>query len=231
MMGLSRGVATWLESGREKRNLGMAGIAAVLQALGEKGPEWDHEDISLKEELVPILYIRDIIHLLSDTESLQGKRCLELVPSLAASHLKHEDPILATELLRLLLHVENRTEDQEFPALKRKAVEAVVVSKPLPSLSHLVPAFFSKDNTLNTKFLVMDCLVGAGACLVENSDGDLGRFVAVAVAGLCAGGGGAWGGLKVEGLEKALLAQVRVLRRWWDLVEKVVGSGEIRLEC
>ena len=26
--------------------------------------------------------------------------------------------------------------------------------------------------------------------------------------GLCAGGGGAWGGLKVEGLEKALLAQV-----------------------
>ena len=42
--------------------------------------------------------------------------------------------------------------------------------------------------------------------------------------GLCAGGGGAWGGLKVEGLEKALLAQVRVLRRWWDLVEKMVGS-------
>ena len=34
--------------------------------------------------------------------------------------------------------------------------------------------------------------------------------------GLCAGGGGAWGGLKVEGLEKALLAQVRVLRRWLD---------------
>ena len=34
--------------------------------------------------------------------------------------------------------------------------------------------------------------------------------------GLCAGGGGAWGGLKVEGLEKALLAQVSV--------EKVVGS-------
>ena len=28
---LGRGVATWLESGREKRNLGMAGIAAVLQ--------------------------------------------------------------------------------------------------------------------------------------------------------------------------------------------------------
>ena len=115
--------------------------------------------------------------------TFQGKRCLELVPSLAGSHLKHEDPTLATELLRLLLHVENRTEDQEFPALKRKAVEAVVVSKPLPSLSHLVPAFFSKDNTLNTKFLIMDCLVGAGACLVENSDGDLGRFVALAVAG------------------------------------------------
>ena len=28
---LSRGVATWLESGREKRNLGMAGLTAVLQ--------------------------------------------------------------------------------------------------------------------------------------------------------------------------------------------------------
>ena len=34
---LSRGVATWLESGREKRNLGMAGLSAVLQAL--KQPE------------------------------------------------------------------------------------------------------------------------------------------------------------------------------------------------
>jgi len=299
MMGLGRGVATWLESGREKRNLGMAGLTAVLQALGEKGPEWELEDGSLKEELhglssevveevevaveggwqgilvgwvigktdeepsnrnsdgvkierldkmdfakelnnistkeedldsddddlpafdmsndtpvteetkVPILYIRDVIHHLSETESLQGKRCLQLVPSLAASHLKHEDPALATELLRLLLHVENRTEeDVEFPGLKRKAVEAVVVSKPLPSLSHLVPALFSKDNTLNTKFLIIDCLVGAGVELAEANDAVLGRFIALSVAGLCAGGGGAWGGLKVEGLEKALLAQL-----------------------
>ena len=30
----------------------------------------------------------------------------------------------------------------------------------------------------------------------------------MSLTGLCAGGGGAWGGLKVEGLEKALLAQV-----------------------
>jgi len=307
MMGLGRGVATWLESGREKRNLGMAGLTAVLQALGEKGPEWQLEDVGLKEELhglsseideeeeevaveggwqgllngwvigqepeeepmnrtavpavnsdgvnierlnkmdlskgvnntrteeedldsddddlpafdmsndtpvteetkVPILYIRDVIHHLSETESSQGKRCLQLVPSLASTHLKHEDPSLATELLRLLLHVENRTEeDEEFPGLKRKAVEAVVVSKPLPSLSHLVPALFSKDNTLNTKFLIIDCLVGAGVELAEANDAVLGRFIALSVAGLCAGGGGAWGGLKVEGLEKALLAQL-----------------------
>ena len=40
---LSRGVATWLESGREKRNLGMAGIAAVLQVgpgeVSDKNPD------------------------------------------------------------------------------------------------------------------------------------------------------------------------------------------------
>ena len=115
----------------------------------------------------------------------QGKRCLQLVPSLASSHLKHEDNSLATELLRLLLHIENRIEsDEEFPGLKRKAVEAVVVSKPLPALSHLVPALFSKDNTLNTKFLIMDCLVGAGARLAEANDGVLGRFIALSVAGL-----------------------------------------------
>jgi len=107
------------------------------------------------------------------------------------------------------LHIENRIEsDEEFPSLKRKAVEAVVVSKPLPALSHLVPALFSKDNTLNTKFLIMDCLVGAGVRLAEANDAVLGRFIALSVAGLCAGGGGAWGGLKVEGLEKALLAQL-----------------------
>ena len=106
------------------------------------------------------------------------------MPSLAASHLKHEDPALATELLRLLLHVENRTEeDVEFPGLKRKAVEAVVVSKPLPSLSHLVPALFSNDNTLNTKFLIIDCLVGAGVELAEANDAVLGRFIALSVAG------------------------------------------------
>ena len=114
----------------------------------------------------------------------QGKRCLQLVPSLASSHLKHEDHSLAKELLRLLLHTENRFEsDEEFPSLKRKAVEAVVVTKPLPALSHLVPALFSKDNTLNTKFLIMDCLVGAGARLAEANDGVLGRFVALSVAG------------------------------------------------
>ena len=115
---------------------------------------------------------------------IYGKRCLQLVPSLASSHLKHEDSSLATELLRLLLHVENRTEgDIEFPGLKRKAVEAVVVSKPLPSLSHLVPALFSKDNTLNTKFLIIDCLVGAGVELAEANDALLGRFITLAVAG------------------------------------------------
>ena len=40
---LGRGVATWLESGREKRNLGMAGIAAVLQVgtgdVSDKNPD------------------------------------------------------------------------------------------------------------------------------------------------------------------------------------------------
>ena len=105
------------------------------------------------------------------------------MPSLASSHLRHEDSSLSTELLRLLLHVENRTEDEEFPALKRKAVEAVVVSKPLPSLSHLVPALFSKDNTLNTKFLIIDSLVGAGTVLAEANNVALERFIALSVAG------------------------------------------------
>ena len=73
-------------------------------------------------------------------------------------------------------------------------VEAVVVARPLPSLAHLVPALFDRDNTLNTKFLVLDCLVGAGATLSDSSHPDFGRFVGLAVGGLSAGGGGAWGG-------------------------------------
>merc|ERR1712130_580600 len=60
-----------------------------------------------EETKIPILYIRDVIHHLSDTESSQGKRCLQLVPSLAS--------------------------------------------------------------TLNTKFLIIDCLVSAGVELAESN--------------------------------------------------------------
>ena len=87
-------------------------------------------------------------------------------------------------------------------------MEAVVVARPLPALALLVPAVFDRQAALATKLLVVDSLVGAGARLAETNHPELGKFVALAVGGLSAGGGGAWGGLRVQGLEGALLAQV-----------------------
>ena len=52
----------------------------------------------------------------------------------------------------------------------------------------------------------------------------------VSLTGLCAGGGGAWGGLKVEGLEKALLAQVlskMVFNQLFNVSQLVRGVGSL----
>ena len=110
--------------------------------------------------------------------------------------------------MKLLLYAENRTDSPSWLPHQKGAVEAVTVSRPLPALSLLIPAIFDTGNTLNTKFLVTDCLVGAAVTLQDNSHPELGRYVALAVGGLAAGGGGSWGDLRVGGLDSALLAQV-----------------------
>ena len=89
--------------------------------------------------------------------------------------------------MKLLLYAENRTDSPSWLPHQKGAVEAVTVSRPLPALSLLIPAIFDTGNTLNTKFLVTDCLVGAAVTLQDNSHPELGRYVALAVGGLAAG--------------------------------------------
>lgn len=135
----------------------------------------------------------------------QGKWCLERVPRLAATCLRHEAAKCSLDLLKLVVSMETRLEDPAWAALKRAAVEAIVAARPLVCLQHLVPVTFDHDTAIQTKFLVLDCLVGAGAVLAGRSDSDLGQFLTLAVGGLCAGGGSA---SSQEGLSRPLLAQL-----------------------
>ena len=48
---LARGVTAWLEAGKEKRGLGLALVSAVLERLGERGPEWQQESEQVLEHL------------------------------------------------------------------------------------------------------------------------------------------------------------------------------------
>ena len=69
---------------------------------------------------------------------------------------------------------------------------------------------FDKEVTLDTKFLVVDSLVAGAGQLRDQSSAHLGRYLELAVCGLCEGGGGAWARVRVAGLETALLTHTLV---------------------
>ena len=45
------------------------------------------DTVVTEETKVPILYLRDVLHHLAQPETVQGLRCLQLVPQLAQTHL------------------------------------------------------------------------------------------------------------------------------------------------
>ena len=88
---------------------------------------------------------------------------------------------------------------------RQTAITSVVQARPLPAAKCLVRAVYDRENTLDTKFAILDCLLAGGSQLREAGSPELGEYLTMTVGGLCVGGGGTWGRMKVSGLDTSIL--------------------------
>merc|ERR1719483_1977904 len=162
-------------------------------------------DTPSTKEVVPIHYLREVLDHLADPESVQHEECLSLIPKLSSTHLQHEDPSLVAELLQLVLCIHNKYDTPGWANLRQTAITSVVQARPVPASRCLVRAVYDRENTLDTKFAIIDCLVAGGSQLREEGSALLGEFLSLTVGGLCVGGGGTWGRMQVSGLDTSIL--------------------------
>jgi len=164
------------------------------------------DDNPYTKDQTPIHYLREVIDHLSDPESDRQEECLGLIPKLATTHLKHEDPSLVHEVLQLVLCIHNKQDSTSWVGLRQEAITSMVCARPVPAAKCLVKAVYDRENTLDTKFTILSCMQAGGSQLRESGSTLLGDYLSIAVGGLCVGGGGAWGKLQVSGLETSILA-------------------------
>ena len=168
------------------------------------------EDTPYDKDKKPLLYIRDVLDTFADPESNQQEEGLSRISELALNRLKYEDTEVVKELLSSTLHLQNKFDTEAWVSLRQSALTSVVTCQPLASASFLPGRVFDKEVTLDTKFLILDSLVDAGASLRDSGSPHLDRFLTQSISSLCDGGGGSWGRVKVAGLETSLLTQTLV---------------------
>ena len=174
-------------------------------------PAYDmSEDTPYDKDKKPLLYVRDILDTFADPESNQQEEGLCRISELAMNRLKYEDTEVVKELLSSTLHLQNKFDTEAWVSLRQSALSSVVTCQPLASASFLPGRVFDKEVTLDTKFLILDSLVDAGASLSDIGSPHLDRFLTQSITSLCDGGGGSWGRVKVAGLETSLLTQTLV---------------------
>ena len=174
-------------------------------------PAYDmSEDTPYDKDKKPLLYIRDVLDTFADPDSNQQEEGLARISELAMNRLKYEDTEVVTELLSSTLHLQNKFDSGAWVSLRQSALTSVVTCQPLASVSFLPGRVFDKEVTLDTKFLILDSLVEAGASLRDSGSAHLDKFLSQSITSLCDGGGGSWGRVKVAGLETSLLTQTLV---------------------
>ena len=174
-------------------------------------PAYDmSEDTPYDKDKKPLLYIRDVLDTFADPDSNQQEEGLARISELAVNRLKYEDTEVVTELLSSTLHLQNKFDSGTWVRLRQSALTSVVTCQPLASVSFLPGRVFDKEVTLDTKFLILDSLVEAGASLRDCGSTHLDKFLSQSITSLCDGGGGSWGRVKVAGLETSLLTQTLV---------------------
>ena len=168
------------------------------------------EDTPYDKDKKPLLYIRDVLDTFSDPDSIQQEEGLARISELAMNRLKYEDTEVVTELLSSTLHLQNKFDSETWVSLRQSALTSVVTCQPLAAVTFLPGRVFDKEVTLDTKFLILDSLVEAGASLRDCGSTHLDKFLSLSITRLCDGGGGSWGRVKVAGLETSLLTQTLV---------------------
>jgi hypothetical protein len=104
-----------------------------------------------------------------------------------------------------VLCIHDQQANPVWVTLRQEAIPSEVRAS--PSAKCMVRAVYDRENTLDTKFTILDCLQAGGSLLREDGSAELGEYLTMVVGGLCVGGGGAWDRLKVSGagLETSIL--------------------------
>ena len=132
------------------------------------------DDTPANKDQAPIHYLREVLDHLSDPESDRHEDCLALIPKLSSTHLQNEDPSLVHELLQLALCIHDHQASPVWVTLRQEAITSVVMARPVPAARFLVRAVYDRENTLDTKFAILDCLQAGGSLLREDGSAKLG---------------------------------------------------------
>ena len=90
-----------------------------------------------------------------------------------------------------MLCIHDQQANPVWVTLRQEAIPSEVRAS--PSAKCLVRAVYDRENTLDTKFTILDCLQAGGSLLREDGSAELGEYLTMVV------GGSAWDRLKVSG--------------------------------
>ena len=98
-----------------------------------------------------------------------------------------------------MLCIHDQQANLVWVTLRQEAIPSEVRAS--PSAKCMVRAVYDRENTLDTKFTILECLQAGGSLLREDGSAELGEYMTMVVGGI------AWDRLKVSGagLETSIL--------------------------
>lgn len=104
------------------------------------------------------VYLRDCVSILWDSKDVY---CFEAAFFTLEKLIKEDSPglsDLAVEIVRLLLHIEDRYSTENFNEVRLKCIVAVCVKRPVDVSSYLTEEFYAKNYSLQHRIDILDAL-------------------------------------------------------------------------
>jgi len=165
-------------------------------------------DTTKAENEKKIFYLREAVDEIADPESDYAEHCLGLIPDLCRRHLKHEDPAIVQHMVKVILFSQNRFDTPEWIKLRERSMISILETRPIEAARCLVPAFYDKNYSMDTRFGMLSWLTQASSSISKIYSGkvEFSEYIKITVQGLCGGAG--WSKLEFTGLDTHIVSQL-----------------------
>ncbi|XP_069590544.1 telomere length regulation protein TEL2 homolog isoform X1 [Ranitomeya imitator] len=131
-------------------------------------------DTELKKGKIPA-YIRDCMEVLLSEDLEKLEVTMASISSLIRSNPSATKEV-STELVKILLHLDDRPGVENFPQLRYAAMVSVAVIDPVPVSQYLTGEFYSLNYSLRQRMDILDVLVAAAKELAEAPEAATGEI-------------------------------------------------------